>query len=158
MQSSPTLRLFVEIYFCTVVARECLYKCLSLPTPSVWCAWLPQVVKDSVGELASQVNTPIRTSFNAWCVTACSQTRLCAGLFEVKDVSPPPRTLGIHSLPPDTHNGDQIEVEGQVCVALCTPLLNSVFKSCAAQHVLPAGLCGGQCNSPLQACRRQISA
>lgn len=35
------------------------------------------------------------------------------GLFEVKDVSPPPRTLGIHSLPPDTHNGDQIEVEGQ---------------------------------------------
>ncbi|KAL3147981.1 hypothetical protein ABBQ38_014276 [Trebouxia sp. C0009 RCD-2024] len=35
------------------------------------------------------------------------------GLFEVKDVSPPPRVLGIHSLPPDTHNGDQIEVEGQ---------------------------------------------
>ncbi|DBA87588.1 hypothetical protein WJX77_005851 [Trebouxia sp. C0004] len=35
------------------------------------------------------------------------------GLFEVKDVSPPPRLLGIHSLPPDTHNGDQIEVEGQ---------------------------------------------
>lgn len=31
----------------------------------------------------------------------------------MKDVSPPPRVLGIHSLPPDTHNGDQIEVEGQ---------------------------------------------
>lgn len=38
----------------------------------------------------------------------------CAGLFEVKDLSPPPKILGIHSLPPDTHNGDQIEVEGQV--------------------------------------------
>lgn len=34
------------------------------------------------------------------------------GLFEVHDVSPPPRSLGIHALPPNTHNGDQIEVEG----------------------------------------------
>ena len=46
--------------------------------------------------------------------------RLSAGLFEVKDVSPPPRVLGIHSLPPDTHNGDQIEVEGQVAIAATT--------------------------------------
>ena len=44
----------------------------------------------------------------------CPHTRRVIGMFEVKDVSPPPRILGIHSLPPDTHNGDQIEVEGQV--------------------------------------------
>ncbi|KAL4423425.1 hypothetical protein ABPG77_010003 [Micractinium sp. CCAP 211/92] len=38
------------------------------------------------------------------------------GLFEVQDVSPPPRSLGIHALPPNTHNGDQIEVEGSAFV------------------------------------------
>ncbi|KAL4443314.1 hypothetical protein ABPG75_011051 [Micractinium tetrahymenae] len=38
------------------------------------------------------------------------------GLFEVHDVSPPPRSLGIHALPPNTHNGDQIEVEGSAFV------------------------------------------
>ena len=38
----------------------------------------------------------------------------CTGQFEVKVLSPPPRTLGIHNFPADTHNGDQIEVEGQV--------------------------------------------
>lgn len=30
-------------------------------------------------------------------------------------VSPPPRSLGIHDLPADTHNGDQITVEDQAC-------------------------------------------
>ncbi|KAI3426905.1 hypothetical protein D9Q98_006849 [Chlorella vulgaris] len=34
------------------------------------------------------------------------------GLFEVEDVSPPKRSLGIHALPPNTHNGDQIAVAG----------------------------------------------
>ncbi|GAB4818638.1 hypothetical protein N2152v2_005684 [Parachlorella kessleri] len=34
------------------------------------------------------------------------------GLFEVQDISPPKRSLGIHALPPTTHNGDEIEVEG----------------------------------------------
>lgn len=35
------------------------------------------------------------------------------GLFEVQLVSPPPTSLGIHELPPTTHNGDQIEVDGK---------------------------------------------
>ena len=34
------------------------------------------------------------------------------GVFEVQDVSPPPQSLGMHTLPPNTHNGDEIEVEG----------------------------------------------
>eukprot|EP00884_Botryococcus_braunii_P003615 jgi/Botrbrau1/13254/Bobra.0074s0003.1 len=34
------------------------------------------------------------------------------GQFEVKVITPPPRSLGVHVLPPDTHNGDQIEVDG----------------------------------------------
>ena len=32
------------------------------------------------------------------------------GLFEVLVETPPPRSLGLHSLPPDTHNGDRIEI------------------------------------------------
>ncbi len=36
------------------------------------------------------------------------------GTFEVRIVTPPPTSLGIHRLPPDTHNGDQIEVDGKV--------------------------------------------
>lgn len=36
------------------------------------------------------------------------------GQFEVKVITPPPRSLGVHVLPPDTHNGDQIEVDGSV--------------------------------------------
>eukprot|EP00892_Ulva_mutabilis_P000697 jgi/Ulvmu1/10628/UM066_0007.1 len=35
------------------------------------------------------------------------------GLFEVVEVSPPPHSLGIHSLPPKTHNGDQLSIEGK---------------------------------------------
>ncbi|EFN56875.1 hypothetical protein CHLNCDRAFT_51665 [Chlorella variabilis] len=34
------------------------------------------------------------------------------GLFEVEDMSPPSRSLGIHALPPNTHNGDQVEIAG----------------------------------------------
>ena len=37
-----------------------------------------------------------------------------AGLFEVQKINPPPQSLGIHSLPVDTHNGDQITVEDEV--------------------------------------------
>ena len=29
-------------------------------------------------------------------------------------ITPPKESLGIHALPPDTHNGDQIQVEGKV--------------------------------------------
>lgn len=32
------------------------------------------------------------------------------GVFEVLVSTPPPRSLGYHSLPPDTHNGDRIEI------------------------------------------------
>ena len=32
------------------------------------------------------------------------------GQFEVEEVSPPPTSLGIHRLPPKTHNGDQLSV------------------------------------------------
>eukprot|EP00195_Chlamydomonas_chlamydogama_P015270 CAMPEP_0202892960 /NCGR_PEP_ID=MMETSP1392-20130828/2628_1 /ASSEMBLY_ACC=CAM_ASM_000868 /TAXON_ID=225041 /ORGANISM="Chlamydomonas chlamydogama, Strain SAG 11-48b" /LENGTH=145 /DNA_ID=CAMNT_0049577109 /DNA_START=120 /DNA_END=557 /DNA_ORIENTATION=- len=34
------------------------------------------------------------------------------GLFEIKVVTPPPRSLGIYALPPLTHNGEEIEVDG----------------------------------------------
>ena len=27
-------------------------------------------------------------------------------------MSPPPKSLGAHALPPDTHNGDRIELDG----------------------------------------------
>jgi hypothetical protein len=46
-------------------------------------------------------------------------TPLCgvgaAGFFEVKKISPPAESLGIHELPSNTHNGDQISVRGEVC-------------------------------------------
>ncbi|GMH41907.1 hypothetical protein BSKO_09817 [Bryopsis sp. KO-2023] len=32
--------------------------------------------------------------------------------YEVRVITPPPRSLGIHKFPPNTHNGDQIEVDG----------------------------------------------
>ncbi|CAL5223745.1 g6306 [Coccomyxa viridis] len=35
------------------------------------------------------------------------------GLFEVQKINPPPQSLGIHNLPVDTHNGDQITVEDE---------------------------------------------
>lgn len=36
----------------------------------------------------------------------------CPGTFEVSIITPPPHSLGIHALPQNTHNGDQIEVNG----------------------------------------------
>ena len=39
---------------------------------------------------------------------------LCAGLFEVQRINPPPKSLGIHSLPVNTHNGDQITIDDEV--------------------------------------------
>ena len=36
------------------------------------------------------------------------------GVFEVQRINPPPKSLGIHNLPADTHNGDQITVEDEV--------------------------------------------
>ena len=38
------------------------------------------------------------------------------GQFEVEEVSPPPTSLGVHSLPPKTHNGDQLSVRGACAV------------------------------------------
>lgn len=35
------------------------------------------------------------------------------GQFEVRVLTPPPKSLGIHRFPPNTHNGDQIEVDGK---------------------------------------------
>lgn len=34
------------------------------------------------------------------------------GKFEISVVTPPPRSLGIYALPPLTHNGEMIEVDG----------------------------------------------
>eukprot|EP00878_Enallax_costatus_P015703 GHUV01016452.1.p1 GENE.GHUV01016452.1~~GHUV01016452.1.p1 ORF type:complete len:167 (+),score=59.64 GHUV01016452.1:421-921(+) len=34
------------------------------------------------------------------------------GLFEIKVMTPPPRSLGIYALPPTTHNGEEIEIDG----------------------------------------------
>lgn len=54
------------------------------------------------------------------CIFACDFEGVCrgAGTFEVRIVTPPPTSLGIHRFPPDTHNGDQIEVDGKVKHAL----------------------------------------
>lgn len=34
------------------------------------------------------------------------------GLFEVMVPTPPPRSLGVWALPPNTHNGDEVELDG----------------------------------------------
>ena len=40
-----------------------------------------------------------------------------ARVFDVLQITPPPRSLGAHALPPDTHNGDRIELpDGAVFV------------------------------------------
>lgn len=44
------------------------------------------------------------------------------GLYEVKVVTPPPRSLGVHALPPNTHNGDLIELEEGTFVVTCLVL------------------------------------
>uniref|UniRef100_A0A061RL69 Uncharacterized protein n=1 Tax=Tetraselmis sp. GSL018 TaxID=582737 RepID=A0A061RL69_9CHLO len=38
------------------------------------------------------------------------------GFFEVKVITPPPRSLGIHSLEPNTGCGDEVEVDGDTFV------------------------------------------
>ncbi len=50
------------------------------------------------------------------CVAWGNPTMWCgaAGFFEVKKISPPAESLGIHELPSNTHNGDQISVRGEV--------------------------------------------
>ena len=35
------------------------------------------------------------------------------GVFEVKVITPPPRSLGVFELPPLTHNGEEIVVDGE---------------------------------------------
>lgn len=35
------------------------------------------------------------------------------GQFEVRVITPPPKSLGIHRFPVNTHNGDQIAVNGK---------------------------------------------
>ncbi|KAG1680431.1 hypothetical protein FOA52_015524 [Chlamydomonas sp. UWO 241] len=42
------------------------------------------------------------------------------GRFEIQVVAPPPRSLGIFALPPLTHNGEMIEVDGDGYVVTAT--------------------------------------
>ena len=51
-----------------------------------------------------------------------ADARACsAGFFEVKKISPPAESLGIHELPHNTHNGDMISVHGEVRPPLAGP-------------------------------------
>lgn len=50
------------------------------------------------------------------------------GVFEVNVVSPPPRSLGIYALPPNTHNGEEIEVDGQGYVVTSLVLRYKLVK------------------------------
>lgn len=52
---------------------------------------------------------------------------LLSGLFEVQVVTPPKESLGIHALPPDTHNGDQINIDGKVSPATPSQKLSPRF-------------------------------
>ena len=49
---------------------------------------------------------------------------LPARVFDVLVATPPPRSLGAHPLPPDTHNGDRIEVEGEGAFVVRGVVLN----------------------------------
>jgi hypothetical protein len=67
-----------------------------------------------------------------------------SGLFEIVDASPPPRSLGEHPLPPDTHNGDRIEAAGSAWVVQRTALhyrlvKGKYVKSAARVEVVNAG-------------------
>ncbi|KAI8104820.1 hypothetical protein M9434_003372 [Picochlorum sp. BPE23] len=53
-------------------------------------------------------------------VVAFSNRSRNPSLFEVKDISPPPESLGLHSFPPNTTNGDVITVNGQSYVVKST--------------------------------------
>eukprot|EP01024_Parvocaulis_polyphysoides_P021608 TRINITY_DN2023_c0_g1_i2.p2 TRINITY_DN2023_c0_g1~~TRINITY_DN2023_c0_g1_i2.p2 ORF type:complete len:121 (-),score=3.22 TRINITY_DN2023_c0_g1_i2:276-638(-) len=44
------------------------------------------------------------------------------GMFEVEEITPPKRSLGIHCFHPNTHCGEEIEVEGQGYVVSCVVL------------------------------------
>jgi hypothetical protein len=58
-----------------------------------------------------------------------SERRACQpGLFEVKVVTPPPRSLGIYALPPNTHNGEEIEIDGQGYVVTSLVLQYKLVK------------------------------
>ena len=56
------------------------------------------------------------------------------GFFEVEEVSPPPESLGIHSLPPRTHNGDSVSVR--------TGFFEIILLSCTC-----AECCGCACHT-----------
>ena len=47
------------------------------------------------------------------------------GLFEVKVTTPPPQSLGIYALPPLTHTGEEIEIDGQGYIVTA---LNVMFR------------------------------
>jgi hypothetical protein len=50
------------------------------------------------------------------------------GLFEVKVVTPPPRSLGVYALPPLTHNGEEIEIDGHGYVVTSLVLKYKLHK------------------------------
>ncbi|GFH05920.1 uncharacterized protein HaLaN_00464, partial [Haematococcus lacustris] len=58
------------------------------------------------------------------------------GLFEV---TPPPKSLGIYALPPLTHTGEEIEVDGQGYVGKCVRLmwlqLSIYHEKCPAKEL-----------------------
>jgi len=56
------------------------------------------------------------------------------GIFEVVDASPPPRSLGEHPLPPDTHNGDRIEAAGGAWVVQRTALHYRLVRGRYVRH------------------------
>ncbi|KIY98222.1 hypothetical protein MNEG_9742 [Monoraphidium neglectum] len=35
------------------------------------------------------------------------------GVFEVRVITPPPRSLGVYELPPLTHNGEEVVIDGE---------------------------------------------
>ena len=52
--------------------------------------------------------------------------------FQVMDISPPPESLGVHCLPPNTTNGDQIEIDGQSFIVEKTRVR---WKLCGGRYV-----------------------
>lgn len=64
----------------------------------------------------------------------CSHHSTPTGIFEVVDASPPPRSLGEHALPPDTHNGDRIEAAGGAWVVQRTALHYRLVRGRYVRH------------------------
>ncbi|MEW5312979.1 MAG: hypothetical protein WDW38_004575 [Sanguina aurantia] len=54
------------------------------------------------------------------------------GHYEVQVVTPPARSLGIFLLPPNTHNGEEIEILGDAYVVTCTCIM---FKLAGGKYV-----------------------